>query len=257
MVQTDTEDEPLILPIYPTYVAKYDYEAHTHDGLSFKKDDKLHVINFGNGDWWLARCQGTGKEGYIPNNYVEELSYPIYTAIYDYKSQTDNDLGFKEGEDLAVMNTDDSDWWFARSKDTGMEGFIPRNHVAKFPFPIYSAIYDYESQTDNDLAFRVGDELVVVNTDDKDWWIARSQVTGEEGYIPSNYVTEFTYPIYAAMYNYESRTDDDLSFEKGNQLCVINTDDKDWWFARSKDTGKEGYIPSNYVAEMNSLNVHK
>ena len=36
-------------------------------------------------------------------------------------------------------------------------------------------------------------------------------------------------------------------------MYIINTDEDDWWFARSKDSGKEGYIPSGYVTEYKSL----
>ena len=61
------------------------------------------------------------------------------------------------------------------------------------------------------------------------------------------------YPIYVGKYDYDTRTDDDLSFKKGDQMYIISTDDGDWWFACLKDSGKEGYIPSNYVAEINSL----
>ena len=64
---------------------------------------------------------------------------------------------------------------------------------------------------------------------------------------------EPNYLLYTGKYEYSSRTDDDLGFKKGDLLYVINKDDADWWFARSKDTGEEGYIPSNYVAESNSL----
>ena len=46
-------------------------------------------------------------------------------------------------------------------------------------------------------------------------------------------------------------------FYKGNLLYIISTDEGDWWFARSKDTGKEGYIPSNYVAEYKSLDAEE
>ena len=36
-------------------------------------------------------------------------------------------------------------------------------------------------------------------------------------------------------------------------MYIISTDDGDWWYARLKDSGKEGYIPSNYVAIYGSL----
>ena len=59
------------------------------------------------------------------------------------------------------------------------------------------------------------------------------------------------------MYDYDALTSNDLGFRKSELLYIINTDDRDWWLARSKDTGKEGYIPSNYVAKVNNLNKHK
>ena len=68
---------------------------------------------------------------------------------------------------------------------------------------------------------------------------------------------EVNYPVFVGKYDYDSRTDDDLSFRKGDLLYVISVDEGDWWFARSKDTGREGYIPSNYVAEWKSLDAEE
>ncbi len=70
-------------------------------------------------------------------------------------------------------------------------------------------------------------------------------------------VPDPNYPVYVGKYDYDSRTDDDLSFKKGELLYIISTDEGDWWFARCKDTGKEGYIPSNYVAEWKSLDAEE
>ena len=68
---------------------------------------------------------------------------------------------------------------------------------------------------------------------------------------------ESTYPLFVAKYGYSSRTDDDLDFEKGDLLYVLNTDDGDWWYARSKQTEQEGYIPSNYIAEYMSIDAEE
>ena len=60
--------------------------------------------------------------------------------------------------------------------------------------------------------------------------------------------------IFIAMYDYEARTSEDLSFEKGEQLEIVNdTDGGDWWQARSISTNAVGYIPSNFVAPQTSL----
>ena len=68
---------------------------------------------------------------------------------------------------------------------------------------------------------------------------------------------ELNYPVFVGKYDYDSRTDDDLSFRKGDLMYIISTDEGDWWFARSKENGKEGYIPSNYVAEWKSLDAEE
>jgi hypothetical protein len=58
---------------------------------------------------------------------------------------------------------------------------------------------------------------------------------------------------FVALYDYDARTDEDLSFKKGEHLEIINDTQGDWWFARSKATKLEGYIPSNYVAKLKSI----
>ena len=59
--------------------------------------------------------------------------------------------------------------------------------------------------------------------------------------------------VYVARYSYDARLDidGDLSFNKGEQLLVLDQKD-DWWFARSLKTQKKGYIPKNYVADTQS-----
>ena len=59
--------------------------------------------------------------------------------------------------------------------------------------------------------------------------------------------------IFVALYDYDARTDEDLSFKKGEHLEIINDTQGDWWLARSKATKQEGYIPSNYVAKLKSI----
>jgi len=58
---------------------------------------------------------------------------------------------------------------------------------------------------------------------------------------------------YVALYDYDARTTDDLSFKKGEQLFILNSTEGDWWEARSIVTQKSGYIPSNYVAPNDSV----
>lgn len=71
--------------------------------------------------------------------------------------------------------------------------------------------------------------------------------------LPDSEGSASTSKIFVALYDYDARTDEDLSFRKGEHLEILNDTQGDWWFARSKATKQEGYIPSNYVAKLKSI----
>ncbi|XP_040130883.2 tyrosine-protein kinase HCK isoform X3 [Ictidomys tridecemlineatus] len=62
--------------------------------------------------------------------------------------------------------------------------------------------------------------------------------------------------VVVALYDYEAIHREDLSFQKGDQMVVLE-EAGEWWRARSLATRKEGYIPSNYVARVNSLETEE
>lgn len=59
--------------------------------------------------------------------------------------------------------------------------------------------------------------------------------------------------VFVALYDYDARTAEDLSFRKGEHLEIQTDTEGDWWYAKSLTTKLEGYIPSNYVAKLKSL----
>ena len=75
--------------------------------------------------------------------------------------------------------------------------------------------------------------------------------------VPQNDNAVTKGPIYIARYSYEARTDEDLSFRKGEKLEVIGDTEGDWWQARALATSKEGYIPRNYVAPIASYEAEE
>ncbi|XP_071135324.1 proto-oncogene tyrosine-protein kinase Src-like isoform X2 [Mytilus edulis] len=65
-----------------------------------------------------------------------------------------------------------------------------------------------------------------------------------------------------ALYDYDARAEDDLSFKKGDLLFLLDENDADWWFARHSDprytnNKNEGYVPRNYVAKEDSLYAYE
>jgi len=61
--------------------------------------------------------------------------------------------------------------------------------------------------------------------------------------------------IFVALYDYNARAEDDLNFKKGDNLVVLNQSDGDWWQAQLVSTGRKGFIPSNYVAKLQTINA--
>ena len=82
--------------------------------------------------------------------------------------------------------------------------------------------------------------------------VSRNTTELDSNMKPAVSENEPNYPLFVGMHEFSSRTDDDLGFKKGDLLYIINTDDDDWWYAKSKCTGQEGYIPSNHVVEFES-----
>ncbi|KAM8998675.1 tyrosine-protein kinase Fgr isoform 3-T3 [Ara ararauna] len=63
--------------------------------------------------------------------------------------------------------------------------------------------------------------------------------------------------LFIALYDYGARTEDDLTFQKGEKFHIINNTEGDWWEARSLSSGATGYIPSNYVAPVDSIQAEE
>nr|AAA40453.1 B lymphocyte kinase [Mus musculus] len=59
-----------------------------------------------------------------------------------------------------------------------------------------------------------------------------------------------------ALFDYAAVNDRDLQVLKGEKLQVLRSTG-DWWLARSLVTGREGYVPSNFVAPVETLEVEK
>ena len=66
---------------------------------------------------------------------------------------------------------------------------------------VYTALYDYLAQSDQELSLQEGDLLYVLEKSTEDeWWKAKRKTPGEDGeepvgLVPSNYVQEVGAPF--------------------------------------------------------------
>jgi hypothetical protein len=62
--------------------------------------------------------------------------------------------------------------------------------------------------------------------------------------------------IYTAVYGYKAQSTQEITFEEGDILCVLDRcSDDDWWKAKKKGDSLEddepvGLVPTNYIEEV-------
>ena len=61
-----------------------------------------------------------------------DANWPLFVAKYDYDPRTEDNLGFRKGDLLYIINTEEGDWWYAQHKDNGDKGFVPSNYIAEY-----------------------------------------------------------------------------------------------------------------------------
>ena len=60
--------------------------------------------------------------------------------------------------------------------------------------------------------------------------------------------------VVVAVYPFTAIEDGDLTLAKGEEYVVLDDSQDHWWEVRNKH-GEVGFIPSNYVKEMDSLGL--
>ncbi|CAD7686968.1 unnamed protein product [Nyctereutes procyonoides] len=76
------------------------------------------------------------------------------------------------------------------------------------------------------------------------------------GAVPISSLFPLEERFVVALYDYSSVNDRDLQMLKGEKLQILK-EVGDWWWARSLITGREGYVPSNFVTRVETLEVEK
>ncbi|KAM9032096.1 intersectin-1 isoform 7-T7 [Sarcophilus harrisii] len=211
-----------------------------------------------------------------------KLSIPgeEYIAMYTYESSEQGDLTFQQG-DVILVTKKDGDWWtgtvadkcgvfpsnYVRLKDSEVPGTTGKaGSLGKKP-EIAQVIASYTATGPEQLTLAPGQLILIRKKNPGGWWEGELQARGKKrqiGWFPANYVkllspgtskitpTEppksITLPTVCqviGMYDYTAQNDDELAFNKGQIINVLNKEDPDWW--KGEVNGQVGLFPSNYV----------
>ncbi|XP_053381135.1 uncharacterized protein LOC123559688 isoform X2 [Mercenaria mercenaria] len=271
--------------------ALYDYNARTEDDLSFKKGDILILLDKGdedrNEDWWFARhtdpnYQNSKSEGYVPRNYVaiEDAIKQEWFFGKVTRKETERNL-LSKGNEVGTYLIRESETYpgsyvlSIRDYDQNkgdcvkhykMENMDDGGVFLGCPFKsIMELVEHYKGSVDvlcQKLKCPCPRAALVMSDlcrEEKDAWEMPTeslQLMNRLGAGQFDEVWKGSQHHIRALYDYNARTEDDLSFKKGDILILLDKGDEeneDWWFARHTDPNyqnskSEGYVPRNYVA---------
>ncbi|XP_043082473.1 cytoplasmic protein NCK1 isoform X1 [Puntigrus tetrazona] len=244
-------------------IAKFDYMAQQDQELDIKKNERLWLLDDSK-SWWRVR-NATNKTGFVPSNYVERKNSARKASIVKNLKDT---LGIgkvkrKTGMRETASNADSD--------------FYPDNGERLYDLNLPALVkFSYTAEREDELSLVKGTRVIVMEKCSDGWW--RGSYNGRSGWFPSNYVTEdadgsasndsagLTEKLAAvvhsangnrvlhtvqALYPFSSGNDEELNFEKGEVMDVVEKpeNDPEWWKCRKAD-GQMGLVPKNYVTVL-------
>ncbi|XP_017381653.1 intersectin-1 isoform X4 [Cebus imitator] len=219
--------------------ALYPWRAKKDNHLNFNKNDVITVLEQQD-MWWFGEVQG--QKGWFPKSYVKLISGPIRKSTSMESGSSESPASLKRVASPA-----------ARPAISGEE--------------IAQVIASYTATGPEQLTLAPGQLILIRKKNPGGWWEGELQARGKKrqiGWFPANYVkllspgtskiTPTEPPKSTAlaavcqvigMYDYIAQNDDELAFNKGQIINVLNKEDPDWW--KGEVNGQVGLFPSNYV----------
>lgn len=222
MKQGKTQDEISYV------VAKYDYGAQGTQELDLRKNERYMLLDDSK-HWWRVQ-NSRNQSGYVPSNYVKREKPSLFDSI---KKKVKKGSGSKTLPNCSPSRQVDS---------PTMQRRLPPDPSEAIGTAIVK--YNYQAQQPDELALTKGTRILILEKSNDGWW--RGQSGNAVGWFPSNYTTEecdnndeqlHTYAmaenvldIVVALYSFNSNNDQELSFEKGDRLEIIDrpASDPEW-----------------------------
>uniref|UniRef100_A0A9J7ZI44 SH3 and PX domain-containing protein 2A n=1 Tax=Cyprinus carpio carpio TaxID=630221 RepID=A0A9J7ZI44_CYPCA len=160
----------------------------------------------------------------------EPMVLEQYMVVANYERQENSEISLKAGEMVDVIEKSESGWWFVSTAEE--QGWVPATYL------------DSQSGTRDDLDLGTSRSGEVTKRRkahlkrlDRRWTlggIVNRQQSREEKYV--------------TVQAYTSQGKDEIGFEKGVTVEVIQKNLEGWWFIRYQ--GKEGWAPASYLKKL-------
>ncbi|XP_005945158.1 cytoplasmic protein NCK2a [Haplochromis burtoni] len=264
-------------------VAKWDYTAQQDQELDIRKNERLFLLDDSK-TWWRVR-NASNQTGYVPSNYVERKNSLKKGSLVKNIKDT---LGLGKtkrktsARDASPTPSSDTEYPSNGSGGGGVGVGAPeRIYDLNIPATVKFA---YTAERDDELTLVKGSRVIVMEKCSDGWW--RGNQAGRVGWFPSNYVQEElggsddrgegdssrgyleasqgtllangrtggrggVLHLVQTLYPFNSVTEEELNFEKGEVMEVVEKpeNDPEWWRCKNS-RGMVGLVPKNYVAML-------
>ncbi|XP_034041649.1 SH3 and PX domain-containing protein 2A-like isoform X2 [Thalassophryne amazonica] len=122
----------------------------------------------------------------------------------------------------------------------------------------YVVVANYEKQEPAEISLQAGEVVDIIEKSESGWWFVST--AEEQGWVPATYLNAHSgtrddlelgasktgeEEKYVTVQTYSSQGRDEIAFEKGVTVEVIQKNLEGWWFIRYQD--KEGWAPASYL----------
>ncbi|NXG46858.1 SH319 protein, partial [Psilopogon haemacephalus] len=222
----------------PRCIARFEYIGDQKDELSFSEGETIILKEYINEEWAKGELRGTS--GIFPLNFVEVIedlpgagmnifaknfvsmvlccmrigsmqekktnrcSAEWCEALHDFTAETKDDLSFKKGDYIQILEQVDLQWYRGRLNEK--EGIFPAVFVQTCSGTLpqldgnslflglrqsrkkgrAKALYDFHGENEDELSFKAGDIITELESVDEDWM--SGEIQGKSGIFPKNFV---------------------------------------------------------------------
>uniref|UniRef100_A0A8C5SCM6 SH3 domain-containing protein n=1 Tax=Laticauda laticaudata TaxID=8630 RepID=A0A8C5SCM6_LATLA len=267
----------------PHATVLHNFTAEHTDDLELSAGDTVFLLEKIDDEWYRGKCKN--RTGIFPASFVKIIvgifliSSPRCRARFEYIGDLKDELSFSEGEVIILKGYINEEW--AKGELRGTSGIFPLNFVdviedllesgknlfslsiaRKFKVytPIFSlfsklegqagqwcdALHDFTAETQEDLSFKKGDCILILEQVDSEWY--RGRLNGKEGIFPAVFVhvcSGTVKPKAKALYDFHAENIDELSFKVGDIITSVQSVDEEWMSGELQD--KFGIFPRNFV----------
>ncbi|XP_057187100.1 SH3 and PX domain-containing protein 2A isoform X4 [Triplophysa rosa] len=125
----------------------------------------------------------------------------------------------------------------------------------------YVVVSNYERQENSEISLKAGETVDVIEKSESGWWFVST--AEEQGWVPATYLDSQSgtrddldlgtsrsgeEEKYVTVQAYASQGKDEIGFEKGVTVEVIQKNLEGWWYIRYQ--GKEGWAPASYLKKL-------